>query len=77
MKKRKINCLFYNIKLDSFSVNFENIFDDYKSLASKIYPKVEDYKLQSFEKQRRLPQMLMKALKKIQKDKKPENLEKE
>ena len=77
MKKRKINCLFYNIKLDSFSVNFENIFDDYKSLASIIYPKVEDYKIQSFEKQRRFPQMLMTALKKIQKDKKPENLEKE
>lgn len=77
LKKRKINCLFYNIKLDSFSVNFENIFDDYKSLASIIYPKVEDYKIQSFEKQRRFPQMLMTALKKIQKDKKPENLEKE
>ena len=73
LEKKKINCLFYNITKNIFTSNFKNDTKDFKSLSSEIYPKVKEYKAQYYEKSKRFEQVLLPAIKRIQKERKKEN----
>ena len=59
LNNKKVNCLFYKIKENSFTTNFKNITLDIKSLATQIYPNVPEYVTQYYEKKKKIDHILI------------------
>ena len=54
LNNKNINCLFYNVTQNYFTSDFKNIVDDFKSLSGEIYPQLEEYTAQYYEKKKDL-----------------------
>ena len=63
LNNKKVNCLFYKIKENTFTTNFKSIYFDIKSLATQVYPDVPEYVSQYYEKRKKFDEILLPLIK--------------